>query len=196
MTKVLSFRVSIVGLENKIWREIEITELRSVADLAYTILASFDSLSYHLYDITHGDDTYNSMFYGEPFLDNNNLIAKDVKLNKVNFEKIKEMVMCYDSGSSTYFSITYIGSKPLEMGSGKKYPCVVSGAGKGMMDDISSEELQDIVDEIDKGGEFYYTAGYERDYPYDYREYDLDGDNASLKERIEKIKDGYENVEF
>ena len=47
MTKVLTFRVGIEGLEDKIWREIEITDRRTVADLAYTILATFDSLAYH-----------------------------------------------------------------------------------------------------------------------------------------------------
>ena len=51
MTKVLTFKVGIEGLENKIWRKIEITDKKTVADLAYTILAAFDSLAYHLYDI-------------------------------------------------------------------------------------------------------------------------------------------------
>ena len=47
MAKVLTFKVGIKGLEDKIWREIEITDRRTVADLAYTILATFDSLAYH-----------------------------------------------------------------------------------------------------------------------------------------------------
>ena len=53
MTKVLKFRVEIEELENKIWREIEITDRRTVADLAYTILATFESLGYHLYYIKY-----------------------------------------------------------------------------------------------------------------------------------------------
>ena len=53
MTKVLTFKVGIEGLEDKIWRKIEITDRRTVADLAYTILATFDSLAYHLYDIKY-----------------------------------------------------------------------------------------------------------------------------------------------
>ena len=51
MAKVLTFKVGIEGLEDKIWRKIEITDRRTVADLAYTILATFDSLAYHLYNI-------------------------------------------------------------------------------------------------------------------------------------------------
>ncbi len=51
MEKVLLFKVSIDDLEEKIWRKIEILDDSTVADLAYTILASFDSLAYHLYEI-------------------------------------------------------------------------------------------------------------------------------------------------
>ena len=53
MTKILTFRVGIEGLEDKIWREIEIPDRRTVADLAYTILATFDSIAYHLYNIKY-----------------------------------------------------------------------------------------------------------------------------------------------
>lgn len=45
MAKVLTFKVGIEGLEDKIYRKIEITDRRTVADLAYTILATFDSLA-------------------------------------------------------------------------------------------------------------------------------------------------------
>ena len=34
MAKVLTFQVEIKGLEDKIWRHIEITDRRTVADLA------------------------------------------------------------------------------------------------------------------------------------------------------------------
>lgn len=53
MTKVLTFKIEIEGLENKIWRKIEITDRRTVADLAYSILASFHSLAYHLYNLQY-----------------------------------------------------------------------------------------------------------------------------------------------
>ncbi len=55
MNELLVFKVGIEGLEDKIWREIEIPGRRTVADLAYTILATFDSLAYHLYNIKYKD---------------------------------------------------------------------------------------------------------------------------------------------
>lgn len=51
--KVLMFKVEINGLKNKIWRVIEVTDKMTVEDLAYSILASFNSLAYHLYNITY-----------------------------------------------------------------------------------------------------------------------------------------------
>ena len=64
MTKVLTFKVEVEELESKIWRVIEITDSKTVADLVYTILATFDSLAYHLYNIKHGKDRYDCMIMG------------------------------------------------------------------------------------------------------------------------------------
>ena len=49
MSKILRFRVNIKGLDDKMYRLIEISENSTIADFAYTILASFNSLAYHLY---------------------------------------------------------------------------------------------------------------------------------------------------
>ncbi len=67
MEKVLTFRVEIEGLEDKIWRKIEIPDKRTVADLAYTILASFDSLAYHLYNIL--DECYSNGIFNKEIRD-------------------------------------------------------------------------------------------------------------------------------
>lgn len=47
--KVLMFKVEINGLKNKIWRVIEVTDKMPIVYLAYSILASFNSLAYHFY---------------------------------------------------------------------------------------------------------------------------------------------------
>ena len=51
--KVLMFKVGINGLEDKIWRVIEVPDKMTIVYLAYSILASFNSLAYHLYNITY-----------------------------------------------------------------------------------------------------------------------------------------------
>lgn len=196
MKKVLLFRVSIDDLEDKIQRKIEILEDNSVAELAYTILASFNSLAYHLYEIHHDDITYSC---GDPnedllkFVDSEYKNATKVKLKYLNFNE-KLMFMNYDFGSNTTFRIEYISSSDL-MEEECNYPLIIEGEGNGMLDDISDFELKEIVDETDKLGKSksYYTAGYERDDIFDYRNYNIVEDNAKLKNIFNKIKNGYEH---
>ncbi len=47
--KVLMFKVGINKLEDKKWGVIEVTDKMTIGDLAYSILASFNSLAYHFY---------------------------------------------------------------------------------------------------------------------------------------------------
>ncbi len=194
MAKVLTFKVGIEGLEDKIWRCIEITDRRTVADLAYTILATFDSLAYHLYDIKHGNDRYDCMI--DP-MDLRNYNFKDAirtKLSDVDFENNNKMIMEYDFGSTTTFIITFLESRNIEKYNGNHYPYIVDGSGRGMLDDISDYDLKEIVDDIDKKGysDHYFTPGYDRKIKYDYRYFNIENNNGLLKGEILDIKNGYE----
>lgn len=197
MANVLTFYVGIEDLEKKIYRIIEISDKRTVADLAYTILASFDSLAYHLYDIKHGQDRYDCMI--DP-LDLGDYIFKDAtktKLSEVDFEDDNKMIMEYDFGSTTTFIITYLDSRIMEKYNARHYPYIVDGKGRGMLDDVCGFELKEIVEDIDKKGysDYYFSPGYERSIIYDYRDYDIKGDNILLKGTIELIKNSYEFYE-
>lgn len=195
MSRVLTFKVGIEELEDKIWRTIEITDTKTVAELAYTILASFDSLAYHLYDIKYNNITYDcwSCMNDYPFKENV-CNATITKLSTISLKEKDKMVMEYDKGTSTKFIITYLCSRELEKGNGRHYPYVIDGSGRGMIDDIDSYDLKNIIDDIDKKGisVHYFTPGYERPTKYDYRDYDIKGDNILLKGRIEEIKYAYE----
>lgn len=102
MTKVLTFRVEIEGLREKIWRKIEITDRRTVADLAYTILATFDLLAYHLYSIKYKSNIYDCWVCIE---DDHSEIppinAVITKLSTLELKKNDTMEMEYDTGSTT-----------------------------------------------------------------------------------------------
>ena len=197
MAKVLKFQVGIEGLEDKIWRHIEITDRRTVADLAYTILATFDSLAYHLYDIKHGNDRYDCMIEPLELDDCNFKDAVNTKLRDVDFEKDNRMIMEYDFGSTTTFNITYLRSREYNEYKGYLYPNIVDGQGRGMLDDMCDFELKDIVEDIDKKGysEHYVTPGYERHEKYDYRSFNIKTNNKKLKGMILLIKNGYEGGE-
>ena len=175
MNEILKFRVSINGLEDKIWRVIEINNQLTLADLAYTILASFNSLTYHLYNIN-----YNGNIYGS------NGAKSDLPgYEKLNAEEFKRVGV----------DITYLESNELKnLFDVKEYPKIVEGAGLGMLEDISEYDLKDIVEETDELGysKHYFTNGYETNKIYDYRNYDLKRDNENLKGLILQIKNGYE----
>lgn len=196
MNEVLTFRIGIEGLEDKIWREIEIPARRTVADLAYTILASFNSLAYHLYDITYRKKVYDCWVCIE---DDHSFVppinAVITKLSDLNLKINDTMKMEYDTGATTTFKITYLSSKKLNSYREQElYPLVINGEGSGMLDDMSGWELKDIVDDIDKLGvsNYYFTPGYETSKKYDYRKYNIKKDNKELKGKILAIKNGYE----
>ena len=194
MAKVLTFKVGIEGLEDKIWRCIEITDRRTVADLAYTILATFDSLAYHLYDIKHGNDRYDCMIDPMDLRNYNFKDAVRTKLSDVDFENNNKMIMEYDFGSTTTFIITYLESRNMEKYNGNHYPYIIDGAGRGMLDDMCDFELKEVVEDIDKKGysDHFFTPGYERKIKYDYRYFNIKNNNALLKGEILDIKNGYE----
>lgn len=195
MRKVLMFRVGIEGLEDKIWREIEITDRRTVADLAYTILATFDSLAYHLYTIKHKGEIYDcGIRMEDDYSEISKINAVNTQLSSIGLKENDTLEMEYDLGSPTTFKIIYKGSKDLEQGKGTHYPYIVDGAGRGMLDDLSDFKLKEIVDDTDKKGysEHYFTPGYEKTIKYDYRKFNLKNNNALLKGLILEIKNGYE----
>jgi len=195
MAKVLTFKVEIEGLEDKIWRKIEITDRRTVADLAYTILATFDSLAYHLYNITYDNKIYDCwVCIEDDYSDIPKVNATITKLKDLELKENDTMEMEYDYGSTTNFKITYLGCTDLERGKGSHYPYVVDGEGRGMLDDICDFELKEIVEDTDKKGysEHYFTPGYERTIKYDYRNFNIKNNNALLKGLVLEIKNGYE----
>lgn len=200
MTKVLTFKVAIEGLEDKIWRNIEITDRRTVADLAYTILAIFRFLAYHLYDIEYKNRFYDCWICIEDDHRDVELVnAVITKLSDIGLKDNDIMRMNYDTGSTTTFIITYLGESEFRKGNGMHYPFVVDGAGFGMIDDITSEELKKIVEDIDKKGVSDYKSLYMDGrtwQSYDYRKFDLHKTNLLIKRYFSKIKHGYEDEEM
>mgnify|MGYP006068903613 FL=1 len=195
MTKVLLFKVEVKGLENKIWRDIEITDRRTVADLAYTILASFDAFADHLYKITYKDKIYDCYLACEDNLDGELPInAVETKLSTIGLKFNDMLEMEYDFGSPTIFNIIYLGARDFEKYNGMHYPRVVEGAGRGIINDIANDELKAVVTDIDDRffSDYVYlpSSGVYR--PYDYRNFDVTKNNLNIRRYFWKIKRGYE----
>ena len=124
-----------------------------VADLAYTILATFDSLTYHLCNIKYKDYTFDC--FGCTEGDENSRDA------------------------TTTFKITYLGERNMTEFEDYLYPNIVDGAGRRMLDDMRDFELKEIVEGTDRKGysDYYVTPGYEKHEKYAYRKFNLKENN-------------------
>ena len=73
MADVYKFKVTIKEVPDKIWRDIEISSLSSVAKLGYTILATFEAAASHLFNIKFNGKRYEIVieddFEFEPVID-------------------------------------------------------------------------------------------------------------------------------
>lgn len=200
MTKVLTFKVEIEELENKIWRKIEITDRRTVADLAYTILATFRTLADHLYDIEYKNKFYDCWICIEDgHRDVEFVNATITKLSNLELKKNDTMIMSYDTGSTTTFKITFLEERSFERGNGMHYPYIIDGAGYGMINDITNKDLKEVVNNIDKKGKSNYKIfciGGRFTEIYDYRNFDLDKNNLYVRRYFFQIKYSYENEEY
>lgn len=106
-------------MEDKIWREIEITDRRSVTDLDYAILATYHFLAYHLYDIEYNNKFYDCWICIED--DHRNVEVINVvipKLVDMKPNKNDTMKMKYDMGSTTTFIIKCLGDNEFKKGNG------------------------------------------------------------------------------
>lgn len=58
MTCICTLKIKYVGCEDKIWREAQISSNARLCDLGYMILATFDTMAYHLFNISYKGVTY------------------------------------------------------------------------------------------------------------------------------------------
>ena len=191
MTRVYTFKIVYIGCENKIWRDIQISSNSTMAVLEYAVLSSFSTCAYHLFMMTYKGTNYeldDEEFQTKPTL------MSETKLGNLKLEIGDKIHMIYDFGEEQEFEITLLSDEEMPKGSGRAYPKVSDGAGRGIIDDMSAEDLLDLIKKIDKTGksDFIYAHRGERA-PWDYRDYRIDIDNALLKGEIAKIKSAYEN---
>ncbi len=188
--QVYTFKVTYKGCENKIWRVFEVSSNYDLARLGYMILASFDTMAYHLFYIECSGTRYETAIenYGEyPLL-------QDAKLSKLNLQIGQHMEMLYDFGCEQEFDIEFIKIADMPKSSGRAYPKIIDGAGRGIIDDMPAFQLMEIINKTDKNGEsdFIITTEFGNQMIWDYRDYKINLDNGLLKGEIDAIQEGYE----
>ena len=153
MAEVYKFKVKLRELENKIWRDIEITSASSVAKLGYAVLAAFEAEGSHLFCINYKGERYEIVF--DDFYDDLGIKIVDPiskKLSSLKLEIGDKMEMEYDYGAGWRFDIELVSTEPMKRGMGTHYPYVTAGAGFGIIEDLYSEEWADYIKQVDETG--------------------------------------------
>lgn len=187
--KVYTFTVSYEGLESRIWRKVEVSSNYRLDQLGYMVLAAFDTLAYHLFEFHYGDQIFE---IPEARRTEEQIDMAGVNLGQLGLQLGDRVRMDYDFGTTQTFWLEVVGIEDMKQGRGRRYPYVLDGAGRGIIDDLSCDELREMVDQIDRNGHtdapIYYQ---DRIVPWDYRWFDLDCINGLLKGEIEEIEEGY-----
>ena len=195
MTNVYTLKIKYVGCEDKIWREAQISSNAHLCDLGYMILATFDTMAYHLFNISYKGVTFE-------LTSDEKKIPKDkcvffVKLSELNLLIRDKLNMIYDFGCDQEFEIEVTDIQPMGRGQGRAYPKILAGEGKGIIDDMSANDLAELIQQIDKTGSSgiqYAGDGiiFDNIPDWDYRNYSITYDNCLLKGKIAQIAEGYE----
>lgn len=190
---VYRFLIAYKGYEEKIWREVEESGNYPLSKLAYLVLSSFDTLANHLFFIEHNGNHY-EIDLDDDFYDEDSIDPTTISLNKIGLKIGSVMKMIYDYGCEQEFIITLKEISDMEKGTSLKYPRIVSGQGKGILDNMFSDEFGEVIKQIDennKSEQMYLspTGEYEL---WDYRDFDIEEMNRTLKSDIEAIQNGFE----
>ena len=191
MARVYTFKIIYMGCENRIWRDIQISSKSTLAVLGYAVLSSFNTCAYHLFYMEYKGTNYE--LNDEEFQTKPKLMA-ETKLGDLGLELGDKIHMIHDFGEEQEFEITLLSDEEMPKHSGRAYPKVSDGAGRGIIDDMSAEDLLDLIKKIDKTGKSDFIYAHKGEHlPWDYRNYRIDTDNCLIKGEIAQIKSAYEN---
>lgn len=200
--QVYTFKITYADCDNKIWRIAAVSSNYTLAKLGYMILASFDTMAYHLFEMKFKETIY--FLTEEDFEDLSNYdnekydLLGACKIGMLGLNIGDTIEMTYDLGCCQVFDIELMEIADMPRGHGTAYPKILDGAGRGIVDDMPAFELLEAIRKTDENGhsEIYYSNDGFNDVPeWDYTNYRVDWDNALLKGIIDRIRDGYENYE-
>lgn len=187
--KVYTFHICYEGLEDKIWRDIEVSSNYRLDQLGYVILAAFDTLAYHLFHFS-----YKGYILALPSDETEEVKADmgNVTLHRMSLKPGDRFSMTYDYGTEQVFQLELTDIREMGRGQGRRYPQIIAGAGMGIIDDMYWEELKELIEQIDRNGKtdepIYYN---DHRIPWDYRHFDMDYWHTMLKGLTEQIEEGY-----
>lgn len=200
--QVYTLKITYADCDNRIWRIAAVSSNYTLAKLGYMVLATFDTMAYHLFEMKFKETIYfltEEDFEDLPNYDNEKYdLLGACKIGMLGLNIGDTIEMTYDLGCMQVLNIELLEIGDMPRGHGTAYPKILDGAGRGIVDDMPAFELLEAIRKIDENGhsEIYYSNDGFNDVPeWDYTNYRVDWDNALLKGIIERISDGYEYYE-
>ena len=187
--QVYTFHISYEGLEDRIWRDVEVSSNYRMDQLGYLVLASFDTMAYHLFEFYYAGKRYGLPKEDSPYPQ---LDMAEFKLHQLGLEIGDSIQMNYDFGTTQTFWIELVGVEDMQRGRGAHYPCIINGAGRGIIDDYPSGLLAELIEQIVRNGHIDDPVFYRgKMTDWDYRQFDIYSLNYLLKAEIEMIAEGF-----
>lgn len=164
------------------WRTIDILSDSSFNELCYTIMASFNTRAYHEFGIQYEEDGEMKFISDDDMCDS---------LSTLDFDKLK---VIYDFGFEKVFYVKLVDILEYKPGTANQYPKIVGGKGKGVIDDITSDEYSEIVKKIKAGKMTYtYDGMSDEEKPWHPDDYSVEKDDSNIRSYVRKIRYANEN---
>ena len=122
--QVYTFKITYLGVENRIWRTAQVSSNYDLARLGFMVLSTFDTLACHLFGMTFKGVRY--------FLDIEELESAPegivcsmlcmTRLNKLKMVIGDKLLMTYDYGCDQQFELELVSAEPMLRGKGTSYP--------------------------------------------------------------------------
>lgn len=184
------------GLEDKIWRRVQVVSSFSLERLGYLALATFEAEMSHLFGFE-----YQGQRFRMPDEEMEGQDVREVTLKQLNMQVGDRLCMTYDFGLDHTFVFELQSVELKEKDQPKNsYPRVADGAGRGILEDVHVTELQAFIERIDRGEQVSLAElfGEEEDCedcededfedePWDYRQFDLEENDALVRRAIPHI---------
>lgn len=196
--QIYTFKITYVGCEDKIWRTAVVSSNYTLAKLGYLVLATFETMAYHLFEMKFKDTIYvlsdEDLDYTTWFRKEKYDLLFSHEIGSLDMHVGDVIKMTYDYGCEQIFKIVLLEIDDMPEHQDRAYPMILDGAGRGIIDDMSAFELLEIIKKIDSGehSEIIYPYDDLLANEWDYRKYSLDCDNTLLKGEIDAIRIGYE----
>ena len=189
-TAIYKLKIEYQGAENLVWRTVEISSKSHLSKLAYTVLATFDTLANHQFLIRCKGKEYEISF-DDDF--ENSIDPRTVRLNYLGLKIGDTFIMIYDYGCEQTFVLTLEAITDMAHGTSIKYPKIVDGKGKGILDDVFVADFIKIAKQnIETGKATHRYTSKLGEAIWDYNDFTVPKTNNSLKAEISNIQMGYE----